>query len=155
MTEETKEKRSLTHAAIMLGTYLICVSIPVNYYLVKYHACNNDSDFLILMALLTFPMIFLEQFVLYIMGMFALVAMDSHGGNPFGHLFLILFVCLCYGPYILLFWRALKVKNNGLMYLFIAWSIANAVGFLYTEGYFKTRRMEEPRNSTEVRDLRR
>jgi len=127
MTEETKEKRSLTHAAIMLGTYLICVSIPVNNCLVKYYACNNDSDFLILMALLTFPMIFLEQFVLYIMGMCALIAMDSHGGNPMGYLFLILFVCLCYGLYIRLFWRALKPKNKRLMYLFIAWSIASAI----------------------------
>ena len=128
MTVETKEKRSLTHAAIMLGTYLICVSIPVNNCLVKYHACNTDSDFLILMAVLTFPMIVLERFVLYIMGMFALIAMDSHGGNPIGYLFLILFVCLCYGPYILLFWRALKPKNKRLMYLFIVWSIASAIG---------------------------
>jgi|GEM_PF-5175524 len=154
MTEETNDKRSLTRAAIMLGTYLICVGIVVRYFLVDFPNCDNDRDTQIIWALLTFPLLFLGKFVIIILAIAAILSMGGVG--KLGQLIcFILYLSISYGPYLLLFWHALKPKNKWLMYLFIAWSIANTTAFLYTKGYFKTSRVEQPKTSTEVRELRR
>ena len=154
MEEETKDKRSLTHAAIMLGTYLICVGIPIFYFLGSYPNYDHDRGTQIIWVLFTFPLFFLGKLVALITGFVALVAMGAKLNGLGGLIFLLIFVGLSYVPYLLLFWHALKPKNKVLLYLFIAWSIANTTGFLYTKGYFRKSRADRPRDSLEVRDLR-
>jgi hypothetical protein len=150
MEEETKEKRSLTHAVIMLGTFLICAGVVVLYFLTYYPNYDRDRDSQIFWALLTFPTLCLCKIATLLMALFCVLGM---GFNPEGmgyFIFAVFFMLLCNGPYLLLFWYALKPKYKWLMYLFIAWSIANATGFLYTKGYFKSRD-DHPKTSTEAR----
>ena len=154
MEEETKDKRSLTHAAIMLGTYLICASIPVFYFLGSYPNYDHDRGTQIIWALFTFPLFFLGKLVIIIMAIAAILSLGGVLGKLGELIYFILFLAICYGPYLLLFWHALKPKNKVLLYLFIAWSIANTTGFLYTKGYFRKSRADRPRDSLEVRDLR-
>jgi hypothetical protein len=155
MEEETKDKRSFINAAVMLGTYLICASIPVFYFLGSYPNYDHDRESQITWTLLTFPTLCLGKISTLIMALFAVIGM---GLTPSGIGYIIyacFYVILCYGPYILLFWHALKPKNKWLMYFFILWSIANAIGFLYETGYFRKSRADRPRDSLEVRDLKR
>jgi hypothetical protein len=87
------------------------------------------------------------------MGFVAIIAMGAKWTGIGEFIFLLFLLAICYGPYLLFFWHALKPKNKWLMYLFILWSIANATGFLYTKGVFKKSRVDRPRDSLEVRDL--
>jgi len=155
MEEETKDKRSSFNAGVMLGTYLICAAIPVFYFLGSYPNYDHDRESRIIWTLLTFSLLFLGKLVIPIMGLIVIIAMFASLNVIVGLIFLVLLLGICYGPYLLLFWHALKPKNKWLMYLFILWSIANAAGFLYTKGFLKKSRVDRPRDSLEVRDLKR
>ena len=131
MAEEKNDTRSFFNAAVMLGTYLICASIPVFYYLVNYHNCDHDRDNQLVGALLIFPILYLGKLSMLIMGVYAIIGMGLNITGIGVYLYGFGFVILCYAPYALLFWRALKPKNIWPFRLFIIWSVANAVGFFF------------------------